>query len=160
MKKTLRSKLLNAGFALLFFACPAAPCSSQSPKAVAENQTLTVRLNGFRNSGNTVRIHLYDDTKKKSFPSAEKNCLREKILTVDGVSMEFTFDGLPRGTYAISAHHDENNDGTMNTGTFGFPVEGYGFSGNPKLTLGPPKFDQAAIEFSDSAQIEIAIRYF
>ena len=52
------------------------------------------------------------------------------------------FSGLPAGSYALSAFHDENGNGRLDTFA-GIPREGFGFSRNPGIRFGPPSFAQA-----------------
>ncbi|NIJ23389.1 DUF2141 domain-containing protein [Sphingomonas japonica] len=56
-----------------------------------------------------------------------------------------TVAGLAHGHYAISVIHDENGNRKLDT-FVGIPREGFGFSNNPKIGFGPPKF--AAARFS------------
>ena len=49
--------------------------------------------------------------------------------------------GLKPGTYAVAVIWDQNENGVLDVfGPFKVPTEPYGFSQNPKLKLGPPKF--------------------
>ena len=57
------------------------------------------------------------------------------------------FNGLAAGTYAVAVFHAETNETQMETGLFGKPKQGYGFSGNPSSMFGPPGFDSAAFEY-------------
>ena len=50
--------------------------------------------------------------------------------------------GLGRGDYAVSVIHDENNNAKLDTFA-GIPREGFGFSRNPAIRFGPPKFSAA-----------------
>ena len=59
------------------------------------------------------------------------------------------FGDLGPGTYAISAMHDENGNGRLDT-FLGIPREGFGFSRNPRIGFGPPRFDQ--VRFQVGAQ--------
>jgi len=59
--------------------------------------------------------------------------------------LAITFSDIAPGTYAVSVIHDENEDGELNTGTFGIPTEGFGFSRNPEIRTGAPDFSEAAI---------------
>jgi uncharacterized protein (DUF2141 family) len=64
------------------------------------------------------------------------------------------------GTYAISAFHDENNDKKVNSNFIGIPKEGIGVSNNAKGSFGPPKFDDAKFEFTQSDQsVGISLNY-
>ena len=53
------------------------------------------------------------------------------------------FAGVTPGTYAISLIHDENGNGKLDTRVI-IPREGFGFSRNPAITFGPPKFAAAS----------------
>lgn len=57
------------------------------------------------------------------------------------------FSGIPAGTYAVAVFHAENDETQMETGLFGRPKQGYGFSRNPSTTFGPPGFDSAAFQY-------------
>jgi uncharacterized protein (DUF2141 family) len=69
-----------------------------------------------------------------------------------------TFAGLPPGTYAITAFHDLDGDGRMNTNPFGQPIEPYAFSNNARGNMGPAVWDEARFTIAgETAQI-IVIR--
>jgi uncharacterized protein (DUF2141 family) len=57
------------------------------------------------------------------------------------------FNDLPAGTYAVAVFHAENNETKLETGMFGKPKQGYGFSRNASSTFGPPGFESAAFEY-------------
>ncbi|MET0269319.1 MAG: DUF2141 domain-containing protein [Sphingomonas sp.] len=59
------------------------------------------------------------------------------------------FPSLPSGDYALALIHDENGNGRLDT-MFGVPREGIGFSRNPRVTFGPPRF--AAARFAVGTQ--------
>lgn len=69
---------------------------------------------------------------------------RQCITPVNGENVECTLDDIPEGTYAISVFHDENGNGKLDTGTFGIPKEGYGFSNNARGMFGPPSFTESS----------------
>lgn len=70
------------------------------------------------------------------------------------------FQGVPPGMYAISAFHDENSNGRLDTNFFGIPREGVGASNHAKGRFGPPKFAAAAFPYRGGrAELEIAITY-
>lgn len=64
---------------------------------------------------------------------------------VSDTTISVTFESLPLGTYAVSVFHDENEDGQINQGGFGIPLEGFGFSQNPSITTRAPEFSETAI---------------
>ncbi|HTM94710.1 MAG TPA: DUF2141 domain-containing protein [Croceibacterium sp.] len=53
---------------------------------------------------------------------------------------------LPQeGRYALSVLHDANANGRADT-MLGIPREGFGFSRNPPIRFGPPRFESTLIE--------------
>jgi len=44
------------------------------------------------------------------------------------------------GFYAVAVYHDANNNHRFDRTLFGLPAEGYGFSNNAPIELGPPAF--------------------
>lgn len=53
----------------------------------------------------------------------------------------FRFKAIPAGRYALSVVHDENGNGELDT-FLAIPREGFGFSRNPKIRIGPPSFEE------------------
>jgi uncharacterized protein (DUF2141 family) len=53
------------------------------------------------------------------------------------------FTGVPIGTWGISAYHDENANGKLDTNALGMPTEDYGASRDARGTFGPPSFEDA-----------------
>jgi uncharacterized protein (DUF2141 family) len=70
------------------------------------------------------------------------------------------FNALPAGTYAVAVFHAEHNETQMETGLFGKPKQGYGFSNNPASTFGPPSFNSAAFEYKGgSLNLPVQLSY-
>ncbi len=67
------------------------------------------------------------------------------VLPANGGKVRVVLD-LPPGRYAVSAFHDANANGKMDTNLVGMPTEGYGFSRDVRGTMGPPAFDSAAFD--------------
>jgi uncharacterized protein (DUF2141 family) len=51
---------------------------------------------------------------------------------------------VPPGDYAVSVIHDENGNGRLDK-FVGIPREGFGFSRNPRMRMGPPRFDECRV---------------
>lgn len=77
---------------------------------------------------------------------------------VTSSTMEIDVNVLPLGEYAISVHHDENNNGKLDTGLFGIPKEKYGFSNNAKGFMGPPSFKECVINFTKDTTLTIVLQ--
>lgn len=66
---------------------------------------------------------------------------------------------LPPGEYALSVIHDENDNGRLDT-ILKVPREGFGFSRNPAIRMGPPRFDETRFEIAtDPVAQSVRIRY-
>ncbi len=69
------------------------------------------------------------------------------------------FNDLPSGDYAIALIHDENSNNKLDT-FMGIPREGFGFSRNPAIRFGPPKFDSAQFRVTAGAiDEEVHVKY-
>ncbi len=70
------------------------------------------------------------------------------------------FEGVPHGTYALAVIHDENDNGKLDT-FMGMPREGFGFSRNPGIGFGPPRFTSASFDVvaATNVQQQVKIRY-
>ncbi|WP_371819692.1 DUF2141 domain-containing protein [Erythrobacter sp. 3-20A1M] len=100
-----------------------------------------VTVTGLRSDHGQVLACLTADA--KDFPDCSKDpaARRRAIPAQDG--MQFTFSDVPQGEYAIALLHDENANGKADKALM-VPKEGFGFSRNAKLRLGPPSFSSAA----------------
>lgn len=75
-----------------------------------------------------------------------------------GEAARFTFKDLKPGSYAVMISHDENGNGTLDTNAMGMPLEGYGFSNNPRV-MRKPTWDEARIEVGEAdLAIDVSLR--
>lgn len=56
-------------------------------------------------------------------------------------SSKVAFGDLDPGTYVVVLLHDENENNKLDT-MMKIPREGFGFSRNPAIRMGPPKYEQ------------------
>jgi uncharacterized protein (DUF2141 family) len=75
-----------------------------------------------------------------------KRCPFVAAMPAQPGSVIVSFAGIPPGRYAVQAYHDEEGNGRLRRGLFGLPAEAIGFSRDAPLRLGPPRFDDAAID--------------
>jgi len=69
------------------------------------------------------------------------------------------FDGLSPGQYAVAVIHDENANHRLDTFA-GIPREGFGFSRNPAVSFGPPRFAAARFTVTGDAEMQqVRMRY-
>ncbi len=88
-----------------------------------------------------------------------KTPFKGELVKISGETMTVMFKDLPAGTYAASAVHDENENGKLDRGDMGIPVEGYGFSRDASSTFGPPIFSNASFAVPDTKSISINVQY-
>ena len=95
----------------------------------------------------------------KAFPNCDKDPKAISAKVNAGTTVSFTFRGVTPGTYAISLLHDENGNGKADKALM-IPKEGFGFSRDAKVRMGPPKFSAAAFTVSgDPVHQRIKMRY-
>jgi uncharacterized protein (DUF2141 family) len=149
-----------AGLALVGCAGPSASGSSapaaKAPAAqriVAGDSTVVVTIVGVRNSNGVIRVGLYQED---GFPEADAASKGALVAAKPGtVSTKLT--KIAPGTYAVAAYHDENANGEIDTGVFGAPTEGVGFSRDATGTFGPPDFSDAAVEVTEAPETAVRI---
>lgn len=76
-----------------------------------------------------------------------KKPLRAAAASISGRSALCVFERVPPGTLGISAFHDENSNGKLDTNFVGMPVEDYCASRDARGTFGPPSFDDAKFDY-------------
>lgn len=100
--------------------------------------TLIVKVTNIPNAKGKVIVHLY--TSKDNF--LEK-CVVELIKPAQDGELEFVYENLTKQTYAVMAHHDENDNDDVDAYFFGLPKEHYGFSNDARAVFGPPSFESS-----------------
>lgn len=96
----------------------------------------------------------------KAFPDCDKDpqSYRQTVPASDEVHLMFR--NVTPGHYAISLLHDENDNGRADRVLGMMPKEGFGFSRDAKLRMGPPSFKSAAFDFDGTARaMNIRMRY-
>lgn len=95
----------------------------------------------------------------KAFPDCEKDPAARAISAPAGEAVEIDFGPVPAGRYAIALFHDENGNGRLDKRLM-MPREGYGFSRNAPVVLGPPSFASAAFPVDGGGEHQsIRMRY-
>jgi uncharacterized protein (DUF2141 family) len=127
-----------------------------TPKSQHE---IVVTISNLKNEKGKLMATLFNSA--EGFPSTPSKAIQAQIIELknnrNGV---IRFKNLPPGNYAVSVFHDENNNDKLDTGTFGIPKEGYGFSNNPKIRFGPPSYTDTSFKVEkDKQEIEIKLNY-
>ena len=114
-----------------------------APGATAEpSGKLTVSVIGVRSDSGAVRCGLYSSPAGFREPGHE---LRGAVAQIKNGLAACVFNGLPAGTYAVAVFHAEHNETQMETGLFGKPKQGYGFSNKSRLDLRTAELQQRGV---------------
>ena len=125
---------------------------------IASAADLKIDIIGLRNTEGVLRLSLYNDD--STFLKSQGRLASLKLMHLHAHQVRACFADLLPGMYAVTVHHDENDDGELNRNAVGLPREGYGFSNDARRPLGPPSFAQAAVTVANEDKIiKITLRY-
>ncbi len=121
---------------------------SDAAEATSATATLEINIYGLRSTKGNVLVCV--TANPRFFPDCGKDpkSFKTSIPARDAVNVSFT--GVTKGTYAVALVHDENANNKMDMAVF-LPKEGFGFSRNPVIVAGPPKFKAAAFAVDAAA---------
>ena len=105
----------------------------------------TIHVHGVRSGDGRVYLAVHGSATKDTFPSGEALVEGLRAPAKAG-TMRFVVADLAPGRYALSAFHDENDNGELDTNLLGIPSEGYGFGNDASAAFGPPRFEAAAVD--------------
>lgn len=109
--------------------------------------TLDVEVAGIKEAKGKVIVAVYDHSEsylKKPARAASVDAVAGTVLV--------TLEQLPPGVYAVSAIQDINDNGKLDSNSFGMPTEPFGFANDASGMFGPPSFDQAKVSLGESQQ--------
>lgn len=118
-----------------------------------ETCDLKVSVSNIESDQGRIVVAIFDneeDFLKRDFTSIS--------ISVDS-SDYIIFKGIPKGQYAVSIFHDENENGELDTNWMGVPTEKFGFSNKAFKTFGPPSYKEALFDLSEpNKEIKISLR--
>ncbi len=124
--------------------------------AAAFASTVEVSVSGVRDAKGEVLVALCSRAEFLRPHCAWRGRVAASIGTVT-----ISIAGVPPGTYAAQAFHDENGNGRLDRNILGLPKEAMGFSNNAPMRMGPPRFDTASFEVGgDVARIAFGLHYY
>jgi len=132
---------------------PIAACACALATAAANSETLNVAVTGARSDQGVVRCGLFVSADGFRVPGREARAADASIRNGQALCR---FTGVDRGDYALAVFHAEKNEAAVESGWFGKPKQGVGFSNDPSVTFGPPRFEQARFTI-DRPQVDIGI---
>jgi len=80
------------------------------------------------------------------FPRCRGDADAYALVVPANAPVTLDFGRVAPGRYAIALLHDENGNGKADRALSLMPREGYGFSRDAPVRMGPPRFAQAAFD--------------
>jgi len=125
--------------------------------AVPQPGAVSAQVTGLRSAKGQVLACL--TARAAAFPDCAKDPAARAVKVPASANVELDFGEVPPGRYAISLFHDENGNGRLDRRLL-MPREGYGFSRDAPVHLGPPRFAEAAFAVNGGSQRQlIRMRY-
>lgn len=118
--------------------------------------TVEVSVTGLRNMKGQLLVCL--TTNPRAFPDCSKDKTSVRMAVKAENAGNFRIAAPATGTYAIAVVHDENSNNKMDVAIF-LPKEGFGFSRNPTITVGPPSFKSASFAVAGDTHQTIRMKY-
>ncbi len=129
-----------------------------APQAPPQSNLIHVEISNLRTDNGEVLCALYSSA--NDFPKHADKAVARATATVSNHRAVCEFPDIAPGTYAVSAIHDENSNGKLDTNFIGIPREGVGASNDAKGRFGPPKFDAASFKYAGARlDLKIAMTY-
>lgn len=141
---------------------PSAPdtTNTQVCDATVPNQVrLQVNVSGMHSDKGTIVITIYPDQADHFLDGKYKVARQKRAVTLPVTHACFVVS-VP-GYYAVALFHDKNGNHHFDTNWLGIPVEGYGFSRNPRLFFGPPDLSdvRVAVHVGDNP-IQVEMQHY
>ena len=123
-----------------------------STSAQEETFNLTINIAGLSSDKGSLLVGVYNT--KESFL---KKPFESDIIKIINKKSIITFKHIPKGAYAVSFIHDENDNKKLDTNFIGIPKEDFGCSNNAQGFMGPPKYEDAKFQLTENKTINIKI---
>jgi uncharacterized protein (DUF2141 family) len=129
----------------------------QTARAMAGSR-LNIEIEGIANPRGNICFTIFE--RSEGFPRDGAKALQAECRPISNLPVTLTLEGLTAGNYAVAVFHDENADGQLNTNAVGIPQEGFGFSNNPPILTGAPKFSEATFFVAgQNTTVRITMKY-
>lgn len=117
---------------------------------------LEVQVQGLRNTRGAVRLCLTRNP--AHFPDCNRDPAAVKRSVSAAQAASIRLGGMAAGVYALAVIHDENGNGRLDK-FMGIPREGFGFSRNPRIRMGPPRFEEVRFELGGRVRQSVQMKY-
>lgn len=147
---TVRLRLRRIATFLLPLVALPAWAAAPNPGTAA----ITIAVSTVRNHQGAIICALFDTA--ESF--AKRVPLARVVAHAKTPSTTCVLRNVKAGIYAVTAIHDENDNGRLDKSFFGRPTEGYGVSNNHTYAMHGPRFSENTFSLAASRSLSIAIQ--
>jgi len=126
-----------------------------STYSCAQVGNLTIKIAGVKDLKGDIHAFIYSS--KDGFPVDLSKAAESKMVKANTQTLTLKFTNIKHGFYAVSAYHDKDSNGRINSNFLGIPIEPVGVSNNAKGRFGPPKFEDAKFYLDKDITIGITI---
>lgn len=105
---------------------------------------MSISVTELRNAHGVVMACMTADPER--FPRCRDDSGSYRLTVPADGNLRLSFPHVRPGTYAVALLHDENANGKADRALSMIPREGFGFSRDAEVRLGPPDFGDAAFE--------------
>ena len=112
----------------------------------AQTHSVTVTITGLENANGNLMLEMVD---------ANDEVVKQAIQPLTAKTCTIELKDVKPGTYGIRFFHDENSNNKMDTGAFGIPKEGYGFSNDARGFMGPPDLEDMLFEVKGDVKMTL-----
>lgn len=121
----------------------------------AKQYALTISVKGITKEKGDIHIGIYN--KEEGFSEVDKT-FRNAVLPATGKVLQYRFEDLPQGQYAVCIFQDYNKNGKLDKNLVGAPTEPYGFSNNPRIFFRAPTFQETRIALRANLDLEVWLK--
>jgi uncharacterized protein (DUF2141 family) len=110
---------------------------------------MIVQINGLSSNHGLVLVAL--NNSRSNFEDGTP--FKRTAEKISENKVQFLFEEVPFGEYAIKCYHDENMNGQLDKNMFGMPTESYGYSNDARGNMGPADYSDAKFLFKENNQV-------
>ncbi len=131
----------------------AAALTALSGLAQADAVKLDVTVEGLKAGVGTIYAGLCTEQEFMKGP-----CALSAKAKIEADTATLTFENVTPGRYAVAAWWDVNDNGEMERGGWGEPLEPTGASNGAVGTMGPPLYADAVIDVPASGPVSVTVK--
>lgn len=116
---------------------------------------LSVDFSNIREARGNIYVAVYD--RSDAFLKVERVRSKKIVQVQKTGTLNISLGTLPPGQYALSAFHDVNGNGKLDTNWAGIPNEPYGFSNNARPKFRAPNWAEAVFTWGGTGGMGIRL---